>query len=265
MRTPKARTPRWRAATLALLWTALTAARVGDPVADKAEAAREEYLKGQYGEALRLYRDAQVEAPKLPALHFNVGDALLKTGDAAAALKEYERALTLTGDAALRARTRYNMGNVFYGQQDYQQAAQAYREALEADSGDQDAKANLELVLQQLQQQRQQNQQGGSDQQGRSGQQQAGQQGERADQQDKAKGQDQPQPTPSQQNGQPDDRRQQASGMRQQGTDPGKSARSGGRLDREEAEQLLDALADRERQGQMRRLHQAGPVREKDW
>ncbi|MFA6111119.1 MAG: tetratricopeptide repeat protein [Candidatus Latescibacterota bacterium] len=266
MRAARNRTPWWRAAALALLWTALAAARIGDPVADKAEAAREEYLKGQYGEALRLYRDAQVEAPELPALHYNVGNSLVKTGDSAAALKEYEQALT--GDPALRAQTRYNMGNLFYGQQDYQQAAQAYREALEADSGDRDAKANLELVLQQLQQQRQQNQQnqqGGSGQQGRSGQQQAGQQGEREDQRDQSQGEDQQRSTPSQQNGQPDDRQQQANGMRQQGTDPGRSARSGGRLDREEAEQLLDALADRERQGQMRRLHQPGPVREKDW
>lgn len=266
MRIARARTPWWRSAALALIWTALAAARIGDPVADKAEAAREEYLKGQYGEALRLYRDAQVEAPELPALHYNVGNSLVKTGDTAAALKEYEQALT--GDPALRGRTRYNMGNLFYGRQEYQQAAQAYREALEADSGDRDAKANLELVLQQLQQQQQknqQNQQGGSDQQGRSGQQQAGQQGEREDRQDRAQGSNQQPPIPSPQNGQSDDRQQQGSRMGQQGTDPGRSARSGGRLDREEAERLLDALADRERQGQMRRLHQAGPVREKDW
>ncbi|MEW6752301.1 MAG: VWA domain-containing protein, partial [Candidatus Latescibacterota bacterium] len=105
-------------------------ATVGDGVASRAEEARERYAQGDYEGALRLYRDALVERPTSPQLHFNVGDALYKTGDHAQALKEFEQALAAEG-GTLQPQAYYNMGNAFYQQQQYGQAVDAYRRALE--------------------------------------------------------------------------------------------------------------------------------------
>ena len=54
---------------------------VSDGVAARSSQAREKYEAGEFGEALTLYRDAQVEDPDSKLLKFNVGDALYKTGD----------------------------------------------------------------------------------------------------------------------------------------------------------------------------------------
>ena len=69
-------------------------ATVGDPVASKSAEALEHYQRGEYDQALQLYRDALLDRPDAPELHFNVGDALFKRGEYDQALREFERVLS---------------------------------------------------------------------------------------------------------------------------------------------------------------------------
>ena len=68
------------------IWLVVCGATVGDPVASKSASALEHYQRGEYDQALQLYRDALLDRPDAPELHFNVGDALFKRG-------EYDQAL----------------------------------------------------------------------------------------------------------------------------------------------------------------------------
>ena len=140
------------------IWLVVCGATVGDPVASKSAEALEHYQRGEYDQALQLYRDALLDRPDAPELHFNVGDALFKRGEYDQALREFERVLSAE-EEKIQAQTHYNMGNSFFQQQAFEQAVAAYKQALELDADDEDAKVNLELALEKLQEQQQQQQQ----------------------------------------------------------------------------------------------------------
>ena len=214
-------------------WLTLTGATVGDPVANKSAKAHELYQGGEYDKALNLYRDALVDRPEAPELHFNVGDALFKSGDYEKALQEFEQALKIPVDRA-RAQAHYNIGNTLFQQQDYEKAIEAYKEALQLHATDEDAKVNLELALEQLQQQQDQEDQQDQDEQEEQDQQQQQQQEQ------------------EQQEPQDDQQEEQA----QSGDEP---------ISPEEAQQLLDALKDREEEAQKRRFRATGKAQGKDW
>ncbi|MEE2628726.1 MAG: tetratricopeptide repeat protein, partial [Candidatus Latescibacterota bacterium] len=143
---------------LPVAWILLTGATVGDPVASKSAEALRLFEQGAFDQALQLYRDAQLERPDEPALNFNVGNSLFKQGDLEAALQELSRAAE-QAEGTLGASAHYNMGNAWFQKQQYEQAIASYRQALERNSNDRDAKANLELALQKLEEQQQQEQQ----------------------------------------------------------------------------------------------------------
>ena len=140
------------------IWPFVCGATVGDPVASKSAAALEHYQRGEYDQALQLYRDALLERPDAPELHFNVGDALFKRGEYDQARREFERVLSAE-EKKIQAQAHYNMGNSFFQQQAFEQAIAAYKQALELDAADEDAKVNLELALEKLQEQQEQQQQ----------------------------------------------------------------------------------------------------------
>lgn len=251
-------------AALWLLWLGLAGAAplrdevpLGDEVIDKSAQAKKEYEEGRYEQALQFYRQAQIEAPDTPALNFNVGSALFKTGDLPGAAKEFDQALE-GADPALQARSFYNLGNTYYQQQQYQQAVEAYKQALELDWQDQDAKANLELAL--TKQQEQQEQEPSSQDQKKQGQEQPqpGQQPQQEQQQER-------QPRQEQQGRQQDqqDQQERQSQEQRQGKDPRAGQRN--HMDREQAEQLLDALRDREKQAHQRRQRATQAYRGQDW
>lgn len=261
--------PCLRGMALIILSLSHIGAKVGDHAASRAEEATALYEKKQFEEALKLYRDAQVEKPESPELHFNVGDALVKTGNADKAIREFEQAATTP---ALRSQALYNMGTVYLSQQKPAEAVDAYKRSLQADPTDMDAKANLELALQLLEQQQQQQQQQSQD--GKSEQQDTGKTGEEqsrereeaqkstpqqqdreGEQEERPQRQDQPEETDdaAQQESREDQMERPPSGVREEG------------MSKEEAEQLLNALRDRDKQAQLRRLGEPAGSRGKDW
>jgi len=95
------------------------------------------------------------------------------------ALAQTEQALK-TADPALATQAWYNLGNAFFGAEKWPQAVEAYKEALRLRPGDGEAKHNLELALQKLeQQQAQQEQQAQQGQQGQQSEERHGQDDQR--------------------------------------------------------------------------------------
>ncbi len=107
------------------------------------------YHTNEPEKALKAFREARTVAGDHPVLRLNEGTALM-------ALKRWrdaEQALraSLKGFSPRQVREQsiayYNLGNLYFAQQKWDEAAKAYIAALKRTPNDWDAKFNLELVL----------------------------------------------------------------------------------------------------------------------
>ncbi len=247
------------------------------------------YREGRYNEALTEYRSGQVLAPELAALGFNAGNALFQSGDVEAALREYQQAAS-AGDDELAAAALYNAGDALLAAGDLEGAIQAFRQSLLRNPDDVDAKYNLEVAQLAREQQEQQEQQGGEGEQGE--EQQESQDGEQQqdgeqENQDGESGEDQQsgeqdsegeqgeqeQDSEEQQGEQESDEEQQGEEQQSEEQQPGDDGGETGEMDAaamtpEEAERLLDAIEQGERELQAELLAAKARKRDKvdkDW
>jgi len=209
-----------------------------DDVARRVEQGNRHFDAAEFESALEAYREAQTNRPDAPELHYNVGDALYKQGAQEEAMAAFQKAVE-SGDPDLGAKAYYNLGNALYRQQQFDQAVASYEKSLGLNPSDRDAKINLEMALEKLEEQQQeQNQQQDNQNQDENNDDQ--QEQEKNDQQ-----QDQQEPENNDQNSNPDDPQDQNESQSQ--------PQQPGELSPEEAERLLDALKDREADSQKRR------------
>jgi Ca-activated chloride channel family protein len=227
---------------LFILWVGVVLSACGPSAARYNNDGNQEYAAEKYDEALRNYTSAQRENPDLPEPYYNAGNAFHRKDEFEAAIAQTQQSLRTAPDE-LAEQSHYNLGNNFFKLQEWEAAIEAYKEALRLKPDDADAKHNLELAQQMLQQQQQQQQQG---QQGQS-------QGDQPQPQQQGGGQ---QPQPQQQGGQQGDQPQDQQGGGNQGQEQQDQSQSSGgnqpqeqeqsgngsELSPEEAQQLLDAL-----------------------
>ncbi len=110
------------------------------------EQGRKAYEKGDYEEALRQFDAAKKDLPGSASLDFNRGNALFKLGRMEEANQAYHRALE-TERSDLKEKDYYNLGNVWAQMGNVKEAVAAYRKALTLDPKDEEARHNLEVVL----------------------------------------------------------------------------------------------------------------------
>ncbi|MHC4219326.1 MAG: tetratricopeptide repeat protein, partial [Planctomycetota bacterium] len=181
-----------------------------------AEAA---FSAERFDEALGHYERLRQRYPEAAQIPYNMGIAAYRQGDVKRAAELFDEARMLTGDPALRAKSAYNLGTTAYRRSleqspdpteamtqigdatsDLEAALEHFREAIDADPADADARANGELAyrwlqqLEQMQQQMQQQQQQDQQQQEQQEEQeQQPQEGEDEQQQNQQEQQEQPQ------------------------------------------------------------------------
>jgi Ca-activated chloride channel family protein len=109
------------------------------------EKANGLFAVGDYAGALAEYRALQLGLPDSPELGVNAANALHKLAEYQRALPEYGRAIG-GKDLKLRAIAQYDRGDTLFRMGRYEDARDAYREALRIDPTDRDAKFNLEIV-----------------------------------------------------------------------------------------------------------------------
>jgi Ca-activated chloride channel homolog len=111
------------------------------------EAGNEAYEDQRYEDALTAYREARLVAPDEPAVGYNLGNTLhqLRRFEEAAVLST--EALNVTEDPRLAQSLRYALGGHAVERGLLFEARAHYIDVLRADPLDQDARANLELVL----------------------------------------------------------------------------------------------------------------------
>lgn len=203
-----------------------------------------QYNDSNYVDAEVNYRRAVDKNDQSFEAHYNLGDALFRQEKYPEALEQYAKAeQVLQNDdtsrkeqvASRMADTYHNMGNALYAQQQYDKAVAAYQQSLRLNPKDNDTRYNLVKAMQQLQQQQQ--------------------------------NQNQEQQQDQQQNQQNDSTQQQQPPQQQQQQQQQPPQQSEEQMDKETAEQILQALEQDEQETQEKLQRQQGKKRrvEKEW
>ena len=208
--------------------------------------AQKLYDAGRYDDAGEKYREALGKKPQDAHLHFNLGSTLYRAGKFEQASESLEQSLN-TEDIELQKNSFYNLGNTRYRLGEsrlgsnpeetisfWEQALKDYQNTLNLTPDDDDAQFNYEFVKKKLEELKNQQQQQQQDQQ--SGDQKNQEQEQpKSDQNNKQEQPRQSEPQPQQQESDPQPTPQQ------------QPQRVPGRMSREEARQLLDAIKDNEK------------------
>ena len=217
----------------------------------------QDFESQKFEEAMDDYTKAQQEDPDLAAPYYNAGNTRHRQDDLEGALAQLEQSLR-TADDELAQQAFYNLGNTYFRAAIWSEAIEAYKQALLLNPDDLDAKHNLELALQKLQEQEEEE----KDQQQQ--QQQPSDGDQQQDSQGGQGGQQQQQPNNQDQSGQEQQPDQSGSQPQEQQQQPNQ-----GKLSPEEAEQLLDALGQNSQTLQERLQQQYGGQStlppERDW
>ena len=161
-----------------------------NPQADRTKAGNRSYNKELYDEAMTKYTEALIDLPNSPYLHLNIGNAAYKKENYEEAIKSYTKTASLAADATLESKAYYNLGNCKYRQGKLKEntnlgetilllreALEYYKQALNKNPKDTNAKYNHEFVerkikelldKQQQQQEQSQEQQNQQDQENQS-------------------------------------------------------------------------------------------------
>ena len=115
------------------------------------------YKTEAYDAALEAYQSAANNRPQDAISRYNIGTALYQKKQFEKAADEFRRSLD-AADPVRRAQGYYNLGNAQVQLNDIEGAIRSYKSALRLNPADLDAKHNLELVLEKLEQNSQQNQ-----------------------------------------------------------------------------------------------------------
>ena len=269
------------AQTAAIITIIITALALNQTEASPRQAQKL-YDAGQYEAAGEEYRETLEKTPKDARLHYNLGSTLYRSGQFEQAAESLDKSLN-TEDIDLQKNTFYNLGNTRYrlGQSHlgtnpgetaplWEQALKDYQNTLNLAPDDTDAQFNYEFVKKKLEELKNQNQQqpppqsseqNQQDQQSDSQQQDQQQSQQQNDQQDQRQqnqpqqqqpsdqeNQEQKQPQPDKNNKQEEQPQSEPKSQEKEPNEPDRqSQRVPGRMTREEARQLLDALRDNEK------------------
>lgn len=117
--------------------------------AERNNAGNSLYNQSDYSAAIKAYQAAQVAAPDNPEAYYNAASAYSRAGEYEKAIEALNQALRTT-DPDLMVRAQYNLGNIYFEMRRFDGAVIAYQQVLLLRPGDEDARHNLELAMNQI-------------------------------------------------------------------------------------------------------------------
>lgn len=211
----------------------------------------------------KKYTDAEVEfrkvvesSPKSFEANYNLGNSYYKQGKYDDAIKSYQSAYENSKDNDSRAKIFHNIGNSLLKSNKLEQSVEAYKNALKFNPNDEETKYNLSYALELLKNQnkndKDKNDQNKNDQNKQDKQQQKNQDQNNKEQDQKNQQNQQPQ--------QPKDQEAKQDNTQQQQSKDQK-------ISKDEAQRILDALKNNEKdlQKQLRKVKVKVRKTDKDW
>jgi len=236
----------------------------------------DKYKNKKYVDSEIDFRKGLEKAPDNFAANFNLGDSYYRQQKFDDAINSFKSALPLASSNHEKAKVYHNIGNSYLKSQKYQESVNAYKKALKLNPDDEDTKYNLSYALNMLNQKQNQknnqNQNNKNNQDNKNNQNNQNQQNQDNQNKDKNK-QDQNKNNQNQQNNQ--DNKNQQNKQDQKDQQPPKNEESKQdnlkqkqeKMSKEEAERILQALKNNEKDLQKKLRKQKGvPVKtDKDW
>jgi len=239
---------------------------------------------GNYDDALKAYREAEVDRPEAAELKYNQGLVYYRRRDFAKARDLFAKALSAR-DLPLEAKAHFNLGNCAYSQaleklKSYDEAIRLareavgfYRQALDLMPDDKEARANIEtaqLLIKDLQDRKKKEEEEKKKSQSQPSSQPQSQPSSQPQSQPQSQPSSQPQSQPQKQEGENHEKQEE-----QQRHDPGQDEQhqpqkqgEQPQMSPEQADRLLQAIRDKERQrrsDEARRQAIGRIMVDKDW
>ena len=188
-----------KVAVMLLLLTVLSATAQTDR--QYIRQGNKQFRIGDYPNAEVSYRKAIEQNPKNPQASFNLGNALMAQKKDSAAVTQFENASRLETNPLRKAQSFHNIGVICQTHKMYGEAIEAYKNALRLNPNDDETRYNLVLCKHQKQKQDQQKQNQGNDDQKKDDQKKDDQKKDQnSDKQDDKKQQEQQKPQMSKEN-----------------------------------------------------------------
>lgn len=242
---------------LLLLWSVLfTQAVYGQQAKRLIADGNQLYQKGKYKDASIRYAQALKKDTANTIGHFNLGNALYKQKQLDAARNNFNAAAKKATSASDKSRADYNIGNTYMDEKKWEDAIEAYKNALRKNPQDADAKYNLAYAKAMLKKE------GGGGKNDKN-------KDKKEDQKDKDK-QDQQNKDEQKDQQKKDEQNKDEQGKgdnKDENKDNQKPEPQPSKLSQQQADQLLDALQQEEKKLQEKNKKVKGvPVKmEKDW
>ncbi len=136
---------------LCVLFFMVTAPAVSAQIELERYRADRVYDSGDNYHAMQMYKQLLDNNPNDPELNYNVGNALYRQQQYDQAKQYYQRALENTENSKLKSDIQYNIANCEYKSKKLDESIERYKQVLRKNSEDDDARKNLELALRQKQ------------------------------------------------------------------------------------------------------------------
>lgn len=202
------------------------------------------YNNKQFSDAEVNFKKGLEKSKESFELNYNLGDAYYKQQRYEDAIKSFQSSLPLTEDGLLKAKAFHNIGNSFLKSEKIKESVEAYKNSLKLNPNDKETKYNLSYALARLKQQQDQQQNQNNNEQKQNDQKNEN----KNDQQNQQK---------EQQKNQTKDQSAQQDNLKQEKN----------KISKEEAERILEALKNNEKDLQKKLRKKVGvPLKtDKDW
>lgn len=242
---------------VALIFFAPLLLKAQSQYAEQLRAGNSAYTDSNYTQAEEAYRKSAADDPSSAKAAFNLGDALYRQERYEEAIEAFEKSYGKQSDPQQQSKSLQNLGNAHYQMKNYQEAAKAYGESLKLDPENEEARYNMAQAIRRIQEPPPQQEQ------------QEGEKQEKEEQEENKQEQAQPQPQ-EEENESSEEQEQQAGEEEMPQADPDENQeQEGGKIDKEEALRLLEALEKQEEELQKKLMRENAPKAEikseKDW
>jgi tetratricopeptide (TPR) repeat protein len=212
----------------------------------------DQYKEGNFSDAEVNFKKGTDKAPDSFEAQFNLGDAYFKQQRYDEAIKSYQSSLAMARNDTEKSKVHYNVGNSLLKSQKIEESIEEYKKSLKLNPNDQETKYNLSYALEMLKNQQQQDQQQDKKDEDKKEE-------EKKDEQ-KDKKEEKKEDQQQKQDQQKQDQQKKEEQKQQQQQQPQK-------ISKEEAERILEALKDNEKdlQKELRKVKGKKVKTDKDW